>query len=182
MQEGASVEWNSSNVDILSINDGIVTALKPGNATVTAKFTLKKESKEYTFDIVVKKTNYTIKYNYDEGELPRKKSTTFEEFESAFWPAFQEWYGNTGKPEVFKKNVLKAWSENTDGGYKVYLSYVVPFLVSVFYIYLLRNAFKQIPESLPSSLTISVNGLNSTLLHTVLIVHVSLILSELCRS
>jgi N-acetylmuramoyl-L-alanine amidase CwlA len=121
LQEGVSVEWSSSNADILSINDGIAEALKPGNATVTAKFTLKKESKEYTFDIVVKKTNYTIKYNYDEGELPRKKSTTFEEFESAFWPAFQEWYGNTGKPEVFKKNVLKAWSENSDGGYKVYL-------------------------------------------------------------
>jgi len=39
------------------------------------------------------------------------------------------------------------WTYGT-GGYKVYLSYVVPFLVSVFYIYLLRNNFKQIPDEL----------------------------------
>lgn len=35
-----------------------------------------------------------------------------------------------------------------DAQWKVYLSYIVPFLVSVFYIYLLRNNFKQIPDEL----------------------------------
>ena len=34
------------------------------------------------------------------------------------------------------------------GGWKVFLSYIIPFLVSVFYIYLLRNNFKQIPDEL----------------------------------
>ena len=34
------------------------------------------------------------------------------------------------------------------GGWKVFLAYIIPFLVSVFYIYLLRNNFKQIPDEL----------------------------------
>lgn len=121
LQDGASVEWSSSDNDVASVTDGLIIANKPGAATIKAEFTLKKESKEYTFDITVKKTNYTIKYKYDEGELPRKNATTFEEFESAFWPAFQEWYGSTGKLDSFRKNVLKSWSQNSDGGYKVYL-------------------------------------------------------------
>ena len=43
-------------------------------------------------------------------------------------------------------NLLR-WTYGT-GKEAVYLAYVVPFLVSVFYIYLLRNNFKQIPDEL----------------------------------
>lgn len=39
-------------------------------------------------------------------------------------------------------------SAGETGQWKIYLSYIVPFLVSVFYIYLLRNNFKQIPDEL----------------------------------
>ena len=42
------------------------------------------------------------------------------------------------------------WTYMSSNGetWKIYLSYVIPFLVSVFYIYLLRNNFKQIPNEL----------------------------------
>lgn len=41
------------------------------------------------------------------------------------------------------------WTYRTDGNtWKIYLSYTLPFLVSVFYIFLLRNNFKQIPDEL----------------------------------
>ena len=41
------------------------------------------------------------------------------------------------------------WTYRSAGNtWKIYLSYTLPFLVSVFYIYLLRNNFKQIPDEL----------------------------------
>lgn len=41
------------------------------------------------------------------------------------------------------------WTFRTSGdSWKIFLSYIVPFLVSVFYVYLLRNNFKQIPNEL----------------------------------
>ena len=66
-------------------------------------------------------TTFEITYVYDEGQLPSKPATTFEELESSFWPAFQAWYGDTGTVENFKSKVLAAWSKNADGGYKLYL-------------------------------------------------------------
>lgn len=41
------------------------------------------------------------------------------------------------------------WTHGSSGdSWKIYLSYTLPFLVSVFYIFLLRNNFKQIPDEL----------------------------------
>ena len=66
-------------------------------------------------------TTFDITYVYDEGELPSKPATNFEEFESSFWPAFQAWYGDTGSVEDFRAKVLAKWAGNGDGGYKLYL-------------------------------------------------------------
>ena len=65
--------------------------------------------------------NFTITYKYDEGQLPSKPATTFEEMESAFWPAFQEWSKDTGDLASFKSKVLGKWKGNADGGYRLYL-------------------------------------------------------------
>ena len=65
LQEGASVEWTSSNNDIATVVNGKITALKDGNVTIKAVFTLKKETKEYTFDITVKQSEFNVTYEND---------------------------------------------------------------------------------------------------------------------
>ncbi len=64
---------------------------------------------------------FNISYVYEDGQLPTKPASTFEEMEAEFWPAFQAWYGDTGNTQTFKETVLKKWSGNSDGGYKLYL-------------------------------------------------------------
>ncbi len=64
--------------------------------------------------------HFKISYVYDEGELPSKSATSFEELETEFWPAFQSWYGDTGDVNAFKAKVLEKWSTYSDGGYRLY--------------------------------------------------------------
>lgn len=97
-------------------------------------WTLEENSSKYTYVITAGQTgdvtlyaqwkvdtSFEITYIYDEGELPSKPATTFEEFEASFWPAFQAWYGDTSDLNSFKEKVIAAWGKNNDGGYKLYL-------------------------------------------------------------
>ena len=60
LQDKASIEWSSSNNKIAEVENGKITALEAGNVTIKAVVTLKKESKEYTFDITVKQNGFNV--------------------------------------------------------------------------------------------------------------------------
>ncbi|MBQ4571034.1 MAG: InlB B-repeat-containing protein [Bacilli bacterium] len=65
LQDKASIEWSSSNNKIAEVENGKITALEAGNVTIKAVVTLKKESKEYTFDITVKQNGFNVTYEND---------------------------------------------------------------------------------------------------------------------
>ena len=65
LQENASIEWSSSSNKVAEVLNGKITALEPGTVTIKAKVTLKKESKEYSFDITVKKVEFSVTYEND---------------------------------------------------------------------------------------------------------------------
>lgn len=66
-------------------------------------------------------TDFVIKYNYEEGNLPSKPASTFEEMDAAFWPVFQAWCKDKGDLTSFKNKVLSSWKGGKDGGYKLFL-------------------------------------------------------------
>ncbi|MBE6131029.1 MAG: hypothetical protein E7183_04845 [Erysipelotrichaceae bacterium] len=65
LQVNASIEWSSSSNKVAEVLNGKITALEPGTVTIKAKVTLKKESKEYSFDITVKKVEFSVTYEND---------------------------------------------------------------------------------------------------------------------
>lgn len=69
LQDKASVEWSSSKVEVASVTNGKISALKEGQVTIKAVFTLGKSTKEYTFDITVKQSEFTVTYENDGSYL-----------------------------------------------------------------------------------------------------------------
>ena len=74
-QDDVVVEWLSSNESVATVVDGKVSALQAGETVVKAVFTLKKETKEYTFNVTVLNSEFNVTYEND-GEYEESKNPT----------------------------------------------------------------------------------------------------------
>ncbi len=66
-QEGVVASWESSNVEVATVTDGVINALKAGDFILKVTFSLDDQSKKYEFNIKVEETDYLITYHLDEG-------------------------------------------------------------------------------------------------------------------
>ncbi|HNZ74408.1 MAG TPA: InlB B-repeat-containing protein, partial [Bacilli bacterium] len=81
LKSSTKVLWSVDNQTLASIDGDTLTALKEGTVVLTAK-NAKKESKQLTANILIKKktnTVYEITYQLDGGTLPENAPLTYEE-------------------------------------------------------------------------------------------------------
>ncbi len=64
---GQTVIWSSSDTNVATVVDGVVTAKGEGNATITAKFTYNGKEYSETCDVTVAADTYTVSYNANGG-------------------------------------------------------------------------------------------------------------------
>ena len=79
IQENVTATFASSNTSVATVENNKVTAVEIGKFTLTATFTLGKESKKYSFEIEVIGKEYSINYELDGGVLPSGAATTYQE-------------------------------------------------------------------------------------------------------
>ena len=76
-QDKVTVEFTSSNTSVATVAGEKVTALAVGEFTLTATFTLGKNTKEYTFDITVKQSTFAVTYENDGSYTGKTNATTY---------------------------------------------------------------------------------------------------------
>ena len=76
-QEKVTVEFTSSNTSVATVAGEKVTAVAVGEFTLTATFTLGKNTKEYTFDITVKQSTFAVTYENDGSYADKTNVTTY---------------------------------------------------------------------------------------------------------
>ena len=79
IQENVTSTFTSSNTSVATVEGNKVTAVGIGNFTLTATFTLGKESKKYEFAIEVKGVEYSINYELNGGILSDDAPTSYVE-------------------------------------------------------------------------------------------------------
>ena len=81
-QDGVTVEMESSDSSVATVEENVVTAVGIGKFTLRATFTLDKESKEYEFEIEVIEKEYSITYILENGILEDDVPTSYKEGDS----------------------------------------------------------------------------------------------------
>jgi len=76
-QDKVTVEFTSSNSSVATVAGEKVTAVAVGEFTLTATFTLGKNTKEYTFDITVKQSTFAVTYENDGSYADKTNVTTY---------------------------------------------------------------------------------------------------------
>ncbi len=76
-QENVVSNWDSSNKEVATVKDGVISALKEGQFTLKVEFTLGKELKKYEFSIKVEKSEYGITYHLDGGVQNSQNPSTY---------------------------------------------------------------------------------------------------------
>ena len=66
-------------------------------------------------------TDFTITYNYEDGELPTHIASNITEFANVLWSEFYQWSKSKDSLETFKASQIASWKSGNAGKYKFYV-------------------------------------------------------------